>query len=403
MRFLFPLLIIAGGAGYGAYRLGGNPFKSDVFSWLTEIPKREWLERGFPILGGYLVVFVAVSYLNFVFTLNETYLLGFIRHPLTAFFFSVFITVLLQASFITEFAVIFAAAGLVNFPVTIALILGGNIGTCITNTVVSFLSFSQKEQFSKAFSASIVHDLFNIFMVLLVFPLELATGFFSGHMLYLADIMGSNVRAPVQNFLPQVFIMQNVGGFIPGGQNLTYGIMGLIAVAAALGGVLVIVVNLKALFFDRIADVLKKDIFTSKTKSVGAGVGFTFLVHSSSLSTSMIVPLVAEGSVTLPRAFHYMLGCNVGTAIVTVTTTLPIILSGSLYGTGAAFGHLMFNVYGMLLFLAVPVLGTTVCAAAEAISGHVKDWSSLKLGGTLAGIYYAAPAVAFLVCLAVFR
>lgn len=70
MRFLFPFLVLAGGAGYGVYRFGGNPLKSDVFSWLSDIPKKEWLEHGFPIVGGYILVFFAVSYLNFVFTAN---------------------------------------------------------------------------------------------------------------------------------------------------------------------------------------------------------------------------------------------------------------------------------------------------------------------------------------------
>jgi len=133
VKVLFSVVILFGGYAYWQYFKGTNPLR-----WFTVIPKADWIRYGVPILGGYTIVFFSVSYLNMIFMTHETQFLSFLTHPLTAILFRVFIPILLQASFITEFAVIFAAAGLIDLPIAIALIFGGNIGTCVTNTVVSF-------------------------------------------------------------------------------------------------------------------------------------------------------------------------------------------------------------------------------------------------------------------------
>ena len=384
MKLLILLAVITVGLVVWAARTGTNPLR-----WFAGIPRRDWLRYGLPTLLGYAIVYLSVSYLNAIFTSNELRFLSFVSHPLTAFFFSVLITVILQASFITEFAVVFAAAGLVDLPTAVALVLGGNVGTCVTNTVVSFVNFGEQRHFQRAFSASIVHDLFNIFMVLLILPAELSTGFFSRHVLFLARSVGATGAGPATDFLPDALAIDATGA--------SY-LLAAIAIVATLAGILLIVLNLKRLFFERIEELLRTAVFTSRGRSIGCGVGFTFLVQSSSLSTSMVVPFVGNGTVPLREALYYLLGCNVGTALVTILFTVPIIVAGSANGTAVALCHLVFNGYGLLLFVLLPPLGDGLCLVAERIARGVQSWTRLRLGATLGGIYYGGPAMILVAC-----
>ncbi len=356
--------------------------------WLARIPARDWALYGPCVVGGYVAVYVAATYLGGAFTDYEGRFPALLNHPVTALAFSVFVTVLLQASVIAEFAVLFAAAHVISLPTAVALVLGGNIGTCITNTVVSFLSFRDRAQFGRAFAGSIAHDLFNLTMVWLVFPAEVTTQFFSRHAYAVATWLGASDTGPRASILPA---MANANAPDP----ITVAAAGI----AAVTGVVMIVYGLRRLFFRRLETTLRDTVFASRGRSFAAGVGFTALMHSSSLSTSMIVPMVGSGAVELRRAFPYLLGCNVGTALVTVTLTLPVLLAGDVHGAATALSHLLFNAYGAALFLALPFLSDGACFVAERVGERVERWSRGRLAVTLGGVYYAAPAVLFLLCL----
>lgn len=56
------------------------------------------------------------------------------------------------------------------------MIMGANIGTSVTNTVVSMAQVGDRNQFRRAFSAATVHDMFNWLSVIILLPLECATG-----------------------------------------------------------------------------------------------------------------------------------------------------------------------------------------------------------------------------------
>ena len=177
--------------------------------------------------------------------------------------------------------------------------------------------------------------------------------------------------------------------------SVPFALLGLVAAAGAVAGVLMVVVNMRRLFVDRMAGALASEVFESQGKSIACGVGFTFLVQSSSVSTSMIVPLVGNGIVPLRRAFYYLLGCNSGTAVATMVFSLPLILANSTGGTAVALGHLLFNVYGLLLFVALPALGRGLCTLAEGLAHRVHMWSPSRLLVAFGGVYYVVPALLF--------
>ena len=59
----------------------------------------------------------------------------------------------------------------------IPIIMGANIGTSVTNTIVSIGQIGDREQFRRAFADATIHDIFNILSVTVLLPLELITGY----------------------------------------------------------------------------------------------------------------------------------------------------------------------------------------------------------------------------------
>ena len=81
------------------------------------------------------------------------------------------------------------------------------------------------------------------------------------------------------------------------------------------------------------------------------GVVLIVLVQSSSITTSIIVPLIGAGILTLEQVFPFTLGANIGT---TVTAMLTSLSTGSLAAVTVAFSHLLFNISGILLIYPLP-------------------------------------------------
>ena len=88
-------------------------------------------------------------------------------NPFVGLFAGVLATSIIQSSStVTSLTVGLVAGGLLNIPNAIPIIMGANIGTSITNTIVSVGHISNKNEFKRAFAGSIVHDFYNIITVL---------------------------------------------------------------------------------------------------------------------------------------------------------------------------------------------------------------------------------------------
>ena len=58
----------------------------------------------------------------------------------------------------------------------IPIVMGANIGTSVTNTIVSIGQITDKNDFRRAFAGATVHDVFNWLAVVILLPLEIASG-----------------------------------------------------------------------------------------------------------------------------------------------------------------------------------------------------------------------------------
>ena len=60
-------------------------------------------------------------------------------------------------------------------PNAVPIIMGANIGTSVTNTIVSLGHVSNKDEFRRAFAGATVHDAFNLLAVSILLPIEAIT------------------------------------------------------------------------------------------------------------------------------------------------------------------------------------------------------------------------------------
>ena len=95
------------------------------------------------------------------------------------------------------------------------------------------------------------------------------------------------------------------------------------------------------------------------------GVAMTVMVQSSSITTSMIVPLIGAGIITLEQVFPFTLGANVGT---TVTAMLAALATGNIAAVTVAFAHLFFNLTGIALVYPLPPIRKIPLKMARALA-----------------------------------
>ena len=97
-------------------------------------------------------------------------------NPFLGLFTGILATSLVQSSSTTTSLVVgLVGGGALPVEYAIPIIMGANLGTTITNTLVSLSFVTRKEDFRRAFAGATVHDFFNVIAVIIFLPLERAT------------------------------------------------------------------------------------------------------------------------------------------------------------------------------------------------------------------------------------
>ncbi|XP_071941609.1 sodium-dependent phosphate transport protein 2B-like [Antedon mediterranea] len=101
-----------------------------------------------------------------------------LNNPICGLMIGILVTVLVQSSSTsTSVVVTMVAAGLLSVQPAIYIVMGANIGTSVTNTIVSMAQSKQRDEFRRAFGGATVHDMFNWLAVIIFLPLEAITHF----------------------------------------------------------------------------------------------------------------------------------------------------------------------------------------------------------------------------------
>jgi len=301
------------------------------------------------LLGLLYVFFVSISLMGESFKFFgkgfAEQLLATTSSPFVGLFIGIFATSLVQSSSTTTSMTVALVAGdALTVSIAIPIIIGANVGTSVTNTLVSVGHMSRPEEFRRAFAAATVHDFFNLIAVIIIFPLQLTTGFLERISVTLAthftNVGGMALLNPLKAIIKPVVKWI---GHATGESGVVILIISIILLFVSLR---YIVVNLRALIIGRVSVFVNDKLFKNGLRAMLVGLVLTIAVQSSSITTSLAVPLAGAGILTLRQIFPYTLGANVGT---TITALMAALITGSPAALAVAFAHLTFNVTGIVM------------------------------------------------------
>ena len=287
--------------------------------------------------------------------------------PFIALFIGIFSTVLFQSSSTTTSLIVgMVSSGTLTISSSIPMIMGANIGTTVTNTIVSIGHINKGTEFKRAFAASTVHDFFNILSVLIIFPIEIIFHPLQKTSEWFAlQLFGKIENIEVLQAKSPIKIAVKSGAkFI---QKFTFDndiIYLSLSVFITFLMLYSIVKLLKSLVLKKIEGFFDQYIFNTAIKALIFGVLITIMVQSSSITTSLVVPLAGAGVLSLRQIFPFTLGANIGTTV----TALLAAITGTVSALVAAFSHLLFNVVGILIIYTIPFLRNIPLSLAENIS-----------------------------------
>jgi sodium-dependent phosphate cotransporter len=290
-------------------------------------------------------------------------LIGGAANPVVGLFIGILATSLIQSSSSTTSIVVgLVAGGLLNIETAIPIIMGANIGTSITNTIASLPQMNRSNEFRRAFAAATVHDFFNFLAVILLFPLQLATNFLGKISSWMAEMFagvgGLKFLSPVKEITKPVskMVLGEIQNFISD-QTVYPWIALAIALLLLFLALKNMVSSLKVLVVSKAKAWFDKYLFKTDARAFVVGIILTIMVQSSSITTSLMVPMAGAGILTLRQIFPYTLGSNIGT---TVTAMLAALVTGSFDAVVIAFSHLLFNISGIVVWWPFKKLPITI-------------------------------------------
>ena len=304
---------------------------------------------------------------------------GFFRataDPLIGLIVGLLATTLVQSSSVTTAMIVGLVAAPENqLPLSnaVPMIMGANIGTTVTATIVSLAHIGRREEFEKAFPVAICHDIFNYISVIVLLPLELYTGFLQKTATALGTVFqgfgGYEYESPLKTLLsaglaPIKLAVESV--FLNAGSQATVliGLSGILIFTA----LYLLVRVLRSLVHARVEGIVDKSLGSSALLAILVGIIITVMVQSSSITTSVLVPLAAAGLLRLEQAFPITIGANIGTTITALLAALGVAGPNAIAGLEIALVHLFFNISGTLLIYPVQAVRRLPLRAARALA-----------------------------------
>lgn len=347
-------------------------------------------------------------------------LFGDDTNPVAGLMVGILATVFLQSSSTTTSIVVsLVGAGSVSVNQGIYMIMGANIGTSVTNTIVAMGQMGDGDQLERAFAGATVHDMFNFLTVAVFFPIELITGYLNrltalcvrnfnsrdgekwvGPIKQWVSPLTKKVIIANKSIIKAVAKGDSCSDFYPivcedpdfptKSTCSTVGLIGCDKGTDAcpaffqadanqrddqISGITCFIIGLVILFICLFAMVtmLQKMLLGASTRviykatningylAILVGVGVTILVQSSSITTSTFTPLVGLGVIRLEQMFPITLGANIGT---TITALLAALLSTTA-AMQVALAHLFFNISGIIVWYPIPFMRQVPLNAAR--------------------------------------
>jgi sodium-dependent phosphate cotransporter len=285
-------------------------------------------------------------------------------------------TTIMQSSSVTTSMVVGLVAAPEN-PLPLAnaipMVMGANIGTTVTATIVSLAHIGRRDEFERAFPVAICHDAFNYFAVLVLLPIEIATGYLGRTASMLADALGQvggvDYESPLSTalsagFAPVVAVAEAL--FAAQGAQAVF----LVGASGAFifFALFLLVRVMRATVHSRVESIIDRVLSSSAVVAMLVGVVVTVMVQSSSITTSLLVPLGGAGLLRLEQAFPVTIGANLGTTVTALLAALAVSGPNAAAGLEIALVHLLFNVSGLLLIYPVQAIRRVPLEAARQVT-----------------------------------
>lgn len=282
------------------------------------------------------------------------------HNPVVALVGGVLVTAIIQSSsFTTSLIITLVAAGQMDLETAIFAVMGANIGTSITNNFVSgFMRI--RDQFRRSYAAALMHGNVNLLTVAILFPLEWVTGLLhsSGQgwltqfSMWAAGLLGLSAgqkpNSPIKAITePVVDRFDWFAGLLTSNAQTHGKILAAMGLALLFLTLVLMVTNLKGALLRRVEGLFSSILFRNDLMAGIVGVISTIFVQSSSVTTSLMIPLAGAGAVKSKRVFPFMLGCNLGT---TVTGLLAASANPAAAAVGVAICHVTFNLIGCVIW-----------------------------------------------------
>jgi sodium-dependent phosphate cotransporter len=319
-------------------------------------------------------------------------------NPILGLIIGMVATALIQSSSTVTSVIVAMVAGGLPITIAIPMMMGANIGTSITNTIVSLGHVRDKEEFQRAFNAATIHDFFNIFAVLIFLPLEIFFGILAKLSAWLVALFEVGATAGVEGVNPikavtepMIDLFAAIGAWLPpiydGIAMILIGLALIIFAITWMGNIM------KSLMVGRARDILQNSLGRGALSGISSGTVVTVLVQSSSTTTSLMVPLVGNGIVTARAIYPFTLGSNIGTTITALIAALSITGDNASLALQIALVHLCYNVLAVTFIYGIPFLRELPPQLSYQLSLHVAEQ---KLYGVayIAGVFFVIPLLA---------
>ncbi|MCY4395695.1 MAG: Na/Pi symporter [Rhodospirillaceae bacterium] len=323
-------------------------------------------------------------------------LFEFATNPFIGLVLGILATALIQSSSTVTSIIVGLVAGGMPIAMAIPMVMGANVGTTVTNTLVSFGHIKRPTEFRKAFAAATIHDFFNLLSIVIFLPLELAFGLIerlSGAVTHIVESIGT-VDTGGKGIVKVV-----IGAGTRFVESLTASLPDVWAGSVLIvGGIALILLSimylgnaLKSVFVGRAQRVLQAAVAKGPVAGICSGTLVTVLVQSSSTTTSIIVPLAGSGVIGLRHAYPFTLGANIGTTVTALLAATAITGATHEAAHQIAIAHFLYNLLGVIVIYSIPWLREIPIAGAEWIARLGSERKSLAVAYILS-VFFGIPS-----------
>jgi len=257
-------------------------------------------------------------------------------NPLNAFGIGWLITLILQSSgAATSFLMALNSAGLFESSLFIYMILGTRIGTSITLMIAAFIIFARKRRdFRHGFEIALANLVYAFPIAVLMFLLEYNFSLFS-------KLGGYFTLIPYERFSLVEFITSPVLNLFSIFPEFFILIIGLLLLFISLTTLPKILISL----WDKKTIMKKLNKYMGKKYSAFLiGFGLTACLLSTTITLTLLVPLIILRLINLKKVIPYMIGANLG-------GVLDVIIGSMIIGKNAfsaLFVYVMFSIIGLV-------------------------------------------------------